>query len=140
MLQCAAFIAMFRKLVSPTQPDISLEALQPLPLDSSAVDAIDEIFAEVSAGRRLHAARKSLSYLQTGGDAEALIAKARHHLVYNADEPHDYKFSEAVLDSYAHLANSDWRCRFLSAGMASFKAPARRPGPVVEQMLERLKA
>jgi hypothetical protein len=140
LLQCAAFIAMFCKLVSATQPDISLEALQPLPLDSTAVDAIDEIFADVSAGRRLQAARKSLSYLQTGGDAEALIAKARHHLVYNADEPHHYKFSEAVFDSYAHLANSDWRCRFLSAGMAYFKAPARRPGPVVEQMLERLKA
>jgi hypothetical protein len=139
LLQCAAFIAMFRKLVNPTQPDISLEALQPLPLDSTAVDAIDEIFAEVSAGRRLHAARKSLSYLQTGGDAEALIAKARHHLVYNADEPHDYKFSEAVFDSYAQLANSDWRCHFLCAGMAYFKAPAKRPGPVVEQMLERLK-
>jgi hypothetical protein len=87
----------------------------------------------------LQAARKSLSYLQTGGDAEALIAKARHHLVYNADEPHDYKFSEAVFDSYAHLANSDWRCHYLSAGMAYFKAPAKRPGPVVEQMLERLK-
>src|SRR5713101_5439492 len=68
--------------------------------------------------------------------ALALAAKARHHLIYNADEPHDYKFSEAVFDSYAHLANSDWRCYFLSAGMASFKAPARRPGPVVEQMLE----
>jgi hypothetical protein len=140
LLQCAAFIAMFRRLVNATQPDISLEALQPLPLDSKAGDAIDEIFAEVSAGRRLHAARKSLSYLQTGGDAEALIAKARHHLVYNADEPHDYKFSEAVFDSYAQPANSEWRYRFLCAGMAYFKEPAKRPGPVVEQMLERLKA
>jgi hypothetical protein len=131
---------MLRKLVNPTRSGISLEDLQPLPLDNTAVDAIDEIFADVSTGRRLRAARKTLSYLQTGGDAEALIAQARHHLVYNADEPHDYKFSEAVFDSYAHLANSDWRCRFLSAGMAYFKAPARRPGPIVEQMLERLKA
>jgi len=139
LLQCAAFIAMFRKLVNSAQPDISLEALQPLPLESTAVGAIDEIFAEVSAGRRLHAARKSLSYLQTGGDAEALIAQVRHHLVYNADEPHDYKFSEAVFDSYAQLANSEWRYRFLCAGMAYFKAPAKRPGPIVEQMLERLK-
>ena len=138
LLQCAAFIAMFRKLVNTTQPAISLEALQPLALDSTA-DAIDEIFAEVSAGRCLYAARKSLSYLQTGGDAEALIAKARHHLVYYADEPHDYKFSEAVFDSYAQLSNSDWRYRFLAAGMAYFKPPAKRPGPVVEQMLERLK-
>ena len=45
LLQCAAFMTMFRKLVGTTQPDVSLEALQPLPLDSSAVDAIDEIFA-----------------------------------------------------------------------------------------------
>jgi hypothetical protein len=139
LLQCAAFIAMFCKLVNATQADISLEALQPLPLDNPAADAIDEIFAEVAAGRRLYAARKSLSYLQTGGDAEALIATARHHLVYSADEPHEYKFSEAVFDSYAQPANSDWRYRFLCAGMAYFKAPAKRPGPVVEQMLERLK-
>jgi hypothetical protein len=131
---------MFRKMVNATQPDVSLEALQPLPLDSKGADAIDEIFAEVSAGRRLYAARKSLGYLQTGGDAEALIARARHHLVYHADESHDYKFSEAVFDSYAQLTNSDWRYRFLCAGMAYFKAPAKRPGPVVEQMLERLKA
>jgi hypothetical protein len=140
LLQCAAFIAMFRKLVGTTQPDPNLEALQPLPLDSSAVDAIAEIFADVADGRRLQAARKSLGYLQSGGDAEPLIAKARHHLVYNADEPHDYKFSEAVFDNYAHLSNSAWRCYFLSGGMAYFKAPAKRPGPVVEQMLERLKA
>ena len=140
LLQCAAFMTMFRKLVGTTQPDLSLEALQPLPLDSSAVDAIDEIFADVADGRRLQAARKSLGYLQSGGDAEALIAKARHHLVYNADEPHDYKFSEAVFDSYAHLSNSAWRWHFLSSGMAYFKGPAKRPGPVVEQMSERLRA
>jgi hypothetical protein len=140
LLQCAAFISMFRRLMGTTQSAPSLEALQPLPLDNSAADASEEIFADLIDGRRLQAARKSLGYLQNGGDAEALIAKARHHLVYNADEPHDYKFSEAVFDSYAHLANSAWRCYFLSAGMAYFKAPAKRPGPVVEQMLERLKA
>jgi hypothetical protein len=140
LLQCAAFIAMFRKLVGRTQPGPTLEALQPLALEGSDVDAIEEVFADVAAGRRLQAARKSLGYLQSGGDADALIATARHHLVYNADEAHDYKFSEAVFDSYAHLSNSAWRCHFLSAGMAYFKGPANRPGPVVEQMLERLNA
>jgi len=139
LLQCAAFIAMFRKLVGVTQPDIGLEALQPLPPEATGLDAIDEIFAELSAGRRLQAARKSLGFLQTGGSPEALIAKTRHHLVYNAQGPHDYKFSEAVFDSYAHLPNSDWQRRFLSAGMSTFKAPAKRPGPVVEQILEGLK-
>jgi hypothetical protein len=140
LLQCAAFIAMFRKLVEPTHPDLNLEALQPLPLDGTSVDAIGEIFSDLSAGHRLQAARKSLGYLLNGGDAEALIANARHHLVYHADEAHDYKFSEAVFDNYSHLSDFAWRCRFLSAGVAYFNAPAKRPGPVVEEILELLQA
>ncbi|MGA2187336.1 MAG: hypothetical protein ABSH33_02330 [Steroidobacteraceae bacterium] len=140
LLQCAAFLAMFRKAVGMSQPDVSLAALEPLPLDGAAGDALEEIFADVSAGRRVQAARKSLGYLQRGNDPDALIAEARHHLAYNADEPHDYKLSEAVFDSHAQLTDPTWRARFLSAGMAYFKAPARRPGPVVEQMLQGLEA
>jgi hypothetical protein len=139
LLQCAAFIAMFRTLVNATQPDFSLDALQPLPLDSSGIDSIAEIFTDVSAGHRMQAARKCLGYLQNGGDADAVIATARQNLIYNAEEPHDYKFSEAVLDNYSHLADSSWRSRFLSAGMAYFKGSARRPSPVVEEMIELLR-
>jgi len=140
LLQCAAFIAMFRKLVETTHPDPNLDALQPLPLDGTSVDAIGEIFSDLSAGHRLQGARKSLGYLLNGGDAEALIANARHHLVYHADEAHDYKFSEAVFDNYSHLSDFAWRCRFLSAGVAYFNAPAKRPGAVVEEILELLQA
>jgi len=140
LLQCAAFIAMFCKQVDATQADLSLEALQPLPLEHTSGEAIAEIFSDVSAGHRLQAARKSLGYLQNGGDAAALIANARHHLVYNAEEAHDYKFSEAVFDNYSQLSDSAWRQRFLSAGMAYFKAPAKRPGPVVEEIRELLRA
>ena len=139
LLQCAAFIAMFRTLVHVSQPEFSLDSLQPLSLDSTGVEAVAEIFADVAAGHRLQGARKCLAYLQNGGDADAVIATARHHLIYNADEPHDYKFSEAVFDNYRYLADSTWRSRFLSAGMAYFKGPARRPGAVVEEMIELLK-
>jgi len=138
LLQCAAFIALFRTLVN-AQPDFSLDALQPLPLDSTGIDSIVEIFTDVSAGHRMQAARKCLGYLQNGGDADAIIATARQHLIYNAEEPHDYKFSEAVFDNYAHFADSAWRSRFLSAGMAYFKGPATRPSPVVEEMMEHLR-
>jgi hypothetical protein len=127
LLQCAAFIAMFREMTGTTQRDLSLEDLQPLDLDGQGVDATDEIFSDLSAGHRLRAVRKSLGYLQKGGDAEALIATARHHLVYNADEAHDYKFCEAVFDNYSNLSDVAWRHRFLSAGMAYFKAPGKRP-------------
>jgi hypothetical protein len=140
LLQCAAFIAMFRQLTDATRPDFSLESLQRLPLDGPSIDAIDELFRDVSAGRRLQAAGKALGYLQSGGDGEALIARARHNCVYGADEPHDYKFSEAVFDNYSHLSDSAWRCRFLSANMAHFKSRAEQPGPVVAEMLELLQA
>jgi hypothetical protein len=139
LLQCAAFMAMFRTIVNTTQSGFSLDVLQPLPLDSTGIESIAEIFTDVAAGHRLQAARKCLGYLQNGGDADAVIAAARQNLIYSAEEPHDYKFSEAVFDNYAHLADSSWRSRFLSAGMAYFKGSARRPSPVVEEMMELLR-
>jgi hypothetical protein len=140
LLQCAAFIALFRNYTRASASDFNLEALQPLPLHRPGAGAIDELFADVSAGRRLEAAGKALAYLQGGGDPEALIGTARHHFVYYADEPHDYKFPEAVFDNYLQLSDAAWRRRFLSAGMAHFKAPAQHPVPIVQETLELLQA
>jgi hypothetical protein len=140
LLQCAAFIALFRRYTGASTSDFNLEALQSLPLHRPDADAIDELYAEVSAGRRPQTAAKALAYLQGGGDPEALIARARHYFVYYADEPHDYKFPEAVFENYTQLADGAWRRRFLSAGMAHFKAPAQRPGPIVQETLELLQA
>jgi hypothetical protein len=139
LLQCAAFIAMFRSLTGATQRGFSLEALEPLALHRRGVDAIEEIYSEVTAGDRLQAAGKTLGYLDSGGDAEALIAKTRQYLVQNAAEPHDYKFAEAMIDNYSHLADSAGRRRFLSTGVAECKAAAERPSPVVNEMRELLR-
>jgi len=109
-----------------------------VPLEHKTADALEEIFSELSDGQRLQAARKSLGYLQGGGNADELIATARHHLAYAAQEAHDYKFAEAVFDNYAQGSDPAWRARFLSAGMAYFKAPARRPVPIVGETLRLL--
>jgi len=45
-----------------------------------------------------------------------------------------------VFENYTQLADEAWRRRFLSAGMAHFKAPAQRPGPIVQETLELLQA
>jgi hypothetical protein len=140
LLQCAAYIALFRRYAGASASDFELEALQPLPLHRAGADAIDELYADVSAGRRTRSAGKALTYLQTDGDPEALMVRARHHFVYYADEPHDYKFPEAVFENYMQLADGAWRRRFLSAGMAHFKPPAQHPGPVVQETLELLQA
>jgi hypothetical protein len=140
LLQGAAVIAMFCRLTGVTRPEFSLEALEPLPFDGSSAEAIEELFVDASPGGRVRKAGKILGYLRRGGDSEALIAKARRHFVYGADEPHDYKLPEAALDNYAHLSDAGWRSRFLSANVVHFKARAERPGPVVAEVLELLQA
>jgi hypothetical protein len=140
LLQCAAFIAMFRKMTRTTQTDVNLRKLEPLAPARNSAGSLEEIFSDLSGGQRLQAARKSLGYLRNGGDADSLIATARHHLVYGAQEAHDYKFAEAVFDNYAQFPDPAWRSRYLSAAMAYFKAPARRPVPIVAQTLELLQA
>ena len=140
LLQCAAYIALFRRYTGASASEFNLEALQPLPLHRPGADAIDELYADVLAGRRTQAASKALGYLQRDGDPEALIARARHNFVYQADEPHDYKFPEAVFENYTQLSDGAWRRRFLSAGMAHFKPPAQHPGPLVQETLELLQA
>lgn len=140
LLQCAAFVSMFRQMTGARPADLNLAALRPLPVEHSGEDAIAAVFAELSGGQRLQAAGRCLSYLQGGGDPQRVIATARHHVVYGAQEAHDYKFAEAVFDNYTQCHDAAWRARFLSAGMAYFKPPARRPGAVVEEARELLSA
>jgi hypothetical protein len=136
LLQCAAFIAMFREMTHTMETNVNLQKLEPLPLERKAEDPLEEIFSDLSAGHRLEAARKSLGYLRSGGDPGKLSAAARQHLVYGAEEAHDYKFTEAVFDNYAQFPDPAWRSRYLSAGMAYFKAPSRHPVPIVAETLK----
>ena len=141
LLQCAAFVAMFRQMTNTSEGAVNLQKLQPQDLErKSTQQPLEEIFADLSVRRRAQAASKSLGYLRNGGDAGSLIAAARHHLVYGAVEAHDYKFTEAVFDNYAQFSNTDWSARFLSAGMAYFKAPTQRPVPIVAETIELLEA
>ena len=139
LLQCSAFVCMFRQMTGTSGSDLNLGTLEPLELRARS-DALGEIFSDVAAGRRVQAARRALSYLQGGADAQQLIAAARSYLVDGAQEAHDYKFSEAVFDSYSRFPVKAWQARFLSAGMAYFKAPVRRPSALIQQARELLRA
>jgi hypothetical protein len=136
LLQAAAFVAMFRGMVRATEKDVDLRKLEPVP--PAGKEPLEEMFADLAAGRRLQAIRKAVGYLGSGGDPDRLIGQARHHLVYGADEPHDYKHAEAVFDTQAQFPDPLWRARYLSAGMAYFKSPRRQPTPIVSETLRLL--
>jgi len=141
LLQCAAFVAMFRQMTNTGESQFNIQKLEPQPLEEHhSPQALQEIFSDLTARRRVQAARKSLSYLRGGGDADSLIAAARHHLVYGAMEAHDYKFAEAVFDGVAQFAQPEWRSRFLNAGMVYLKAPTKRQVPIVAETIELLRA
>ena len=72
-------------------------------------------FADVSR-EPMSAARKVLAYVQAGGRPGELIDAARRLVFLKGDDPHDYKFSSAVLEDYYH-ASPAWRDRYLATSV-----------------------
>jgi hypothetical protein len=139
MLQCAAFVSMFGRLVGGARADLRIEALEPLALEGARDDPLDGIFSDIP-GRRLDAARRALAYLLGGGDADALIARARHHLAHDVTGSHDYKFAEAAFENAAHVADAAWRARLLAASMAYLPGPVPiRPSSAVAEAVALLR-
>lgn len=120
LLQNAAFVVLFRKEMErrekmdklPEQPIDKLEAQE---LTKSGAEAIGEIFADVSKDR-LAAARKTLGYLKQNSQPKELIDAARVLVFRKGTDSHDYKFSSAVLEDYAHVS-PEWRDRLLASSM-----------------------
>jgi hypothetical protein len=141
MLQCAAFVAMFQRLVGGGGARLHLDALEPLALEAPADgDPVGEVFAEL-ADDRGRAARKTLACLSAGGGADALVARARHHLAHNVRGSHDYKFAEAAFENAAHAGDEAWRGRLLAAAMGYLRGPGSgRQNQAVEEAVALLRS
>jgi len=139
LLQCAAFVAMFSRIVDDARAELRLEAIEPLAHTGTPGEALDEIFSDLP-GKRLDASRRTLAWLLAGGDASALIARARHHLAHDAAGSHDYKFAEAAFENAAHVGDAAWQARLLAAAMAYLPGPAPvRPSSAVAEALALLR-
>ena len=92
---------------------------EPGRLSGNGPKAVEEIFAELSRDRQA-AAGKVLAYLQAKGSAEDLIAAARRLVLLKGGDPHDYKFSAAVLEDYYHVSPV-WRDRYLAASILQLR-------------------
>ncbi len=122
MLQTAAFLTMFRARM-PARGNVGslcVDTLEPAAAPADASQAIAEILG--AAGHRqgadkLAAARKTLGLLRADSmHAQALMAAARRLIFTKGSDSHDYKFSSAVLEDFAHTTSAH-RDRFLAASM-----------------------
>ncbi|MGH9160224.1 MAG: hypothetical protein ACRD2X_09595 [Vicinamibacteraceae bacterium] len=128
LLQNAAFLPLFRGGVTR---GVEIDALEPVPLESSGPTAIEEIFAEISRDR-LTASRKILAFLEDNPDPTPLADAARRLIFLKGVDSHDYKYSSAVLEDYAAMTPPR-RDRFLAAAAFSLKGSADPDNPLVQR-------
>jgi hypothetical protein len=140
LLQGAAFLPLFRDAMGGRGKvgDARIDRVEPLATAESGPGAVEEIFADASRDRS-SACRKALAYLQGRGEPGALIDAARRLVFIKGDDPHDYKFSSAVLEDYYH-ASPTWRDRYLAASLFLLPGSGDRDNQLVQRIRSALQA
>lgn len=138
-LQGCAFLPLFRESAVGRGEvrETSIADLQPIESNQVGPDAaLEELFADASTDRSL-AARKILAYCQRGGTAEAFVAASRRLVFLKGNDAHDYKFSSAVLEDYAHVS-PEWRDLFLALSVFNLPGSGDRDNELVARTREAL--
>ena len=112
LLQNAAFLPLFR---GGAQAGERVDQFEPLAPDAAGPEALPEIFAEISRDR-MAAARKALAWLKANPAPNEFIGMARRLVFFKGNNPHDYKFSSAVLEDYRAISPG-LRERYLAASV-----------------------
>jgi len=140
LLQGAAFMPMFRGEIASRKENLSeekIESLEPLVPKATGPQAVEEIFADLS-NNKATAARKVLGYLKADPDPRPLTDAARRLIFRKGTDSHDYKFSSAVLEDYAHVSR-EWRDRYLAASVYWLKGSGDRDSRLVQRTQAALK-
>lgn len=124
LLQNVAFLTFFRDDAGATE-GVEIGALEPL----TAPGGVAEIFAGL-ADDRMTAARKTLAYLEGGGEVAPFMNAAQRLIYLKGRDSHDYKFSSAVLEDFA-LVSPGLRNRFLAASVFWLKGSGLDDSPLV---------
>jgi hypothetical protein len=140
LLQAAAFLPLFREAMKGRGKvgDARIDKLETAdnPLPRKEVEGWlppqEAIFAMLSKDK-LTAAQWALWCLKGKSvSARQLVDAGRLLIFLKGTDSHDYKFSSAVLEDYAHIA-SPWRERFLAASLFWMKGSAGPDAPVVKR-------
>jgi hypothetical protein len=141
MLQAVSFVPNFRGELTARKERVDntqFDTLEPLAPKETGEKAVNEIFADLSRDKGT-AARKVLGYLKTNPDPRPLTDAARRQVFRKATDSHDYKFSSAVLEDYAHVSPA-WRDRFLAASVYWLKGSGGKDTDLVRRTRDALKA
>ena len=136
LLQAVSFLPLFRESAQ-AKTGVRIDELEAAPLEAQGAGAVEEIFSEMSRDRRT-AARKALGYLRSGGAVHPFMSTARRLIYLKGIDSHDYKFSEAVLEDYHHLAPES-RARFLAASAFYLRGSGAPDNELVQRSREALR-
>jgi hypothetical protein len=136
VLQNAAFLPLFRG--DPREGGVCIDQFEPTPIEGSAEAGVEEIFADISEDR-LRASRKMLAWLAEHRDPTPLADAARRLIFLKGNNSHDYKFSSAVLEDYAHLGPR-WRDRFMASSVFYLRGSAAEDNRLVQRTRAALQA
>ena len=131
LLQNAAFLPMFREAMQG-RGDVNDRSVIELTSDTDGA-TLDGVFEQVGKDNEL-AARRALHFLDAN-DAESgqLMAEARRFIFLKGNDSHDYKFSSAVLEDYAHISPT-WRNRYLASSVFKLRGPSAKDNGLVERI------
>jgi hypothetical protein len=133
LLQNAAFLPLFRGDAKQLK-SYQLDELKPATKPGEKAPTIEEIFENVSHDR-MKAAGQSLSWLKDNPDPQSFISAARRLVFLKGNNPHDYKFSSAVLEDYRAVSPA-WRDRYLAASVFNL----RGAGDTENSLVKRIRA
>jgi hypothetical protein len=131
LLQAAAFLPLFRDLLSGDRRRLRIDTLEALDQDENPASDLEGIFVTVSVDR-VDAARKTLGYLAAGGAEPPFMRLARQYVVERNTGYHDYKFAEAAFENAAAM-QSHWRERYLAASVLYLNGSADKANETVRR-------
>ncbi len=131
MLQNASFLTMFRDAQGGRGGvrNVTVDELEPAANDASG--DLDAVFSSIG-GSGSTASVKTLGWLKRDGNPQQLIDAARVLVYLKSRDAHDYKFSSAILEDYAHIS-PQWRDVFLAANVNLLPGSTRGDSGLVER-------
>lgn len=139
LLQNASFLPMFRDSMRGRGQvgNAAIDELQPVQTSAGA-EGLEDIYGDVGRNH-FQAAGKTLAWLNGGNDGKSFIDAARRLIFLKGNNSHDYKFSSATLEDYAHISPA-WRNQFLAASVFNLRGTHDRDNGLVQRTRAALKS